>query len=90
MRRLVMLFGLCLTLGISAVTYAVAQDTSATPTADAVLCGSPGASPVAEGEATPAIQTSGSPEAIATSVVENVVGSLDEVACGTPAATPGV
>ncbi len=89
MRRLVTLFALCLTLGVGAVTYAVAQDTPATPAADAVLCGSPAASPVAEGEATPAIQTSGSPEAIATSVSENVVGGLEAVACGTPAATPG-
>lgn len=88
MRRLVMLFALCVSLGIGAVTYTVAQDTPATPSADAVVCGSPSASPIAGGGATPTIQTAGSPGAIATSVVENVVSGLDQVVCGTPAATP--
>lgn len=81
MRRLVMLVMLCAGLGISVVGYTVAQDAPGTP---AALCASPGASPAAGSEATP-VQTSGSPEAVATSVVENIEGGLDQVSCGTPA-----
>lgn len=112
MHRLVSLLVLSLVLVGSVATYAVAQDSPATPTAESDLCASPGAgqavnpdatpgaspavggdatpgsSPVAGDDATPAIQTDGSPEAIATSVAENVVGGLDEVACGTPESTP--
>lgn len=85
MRRLVMMFVLCVGLGIGVAGYTAAQD-AATPGATSDLCASPGASPVA-GDATP-ILTTGSPDAVATSVVENIEGGLDQVSCGTPAATP--
>ncbi len=88
MRRLVMMVVLCAGMAIGAVGYTVAQDAPGTPAATPGLCASPGASPVAGGEATPAVNTAGSPEAIATSVVENIAGGLDQVACGTPGATP--
>ncbi len=88
MRRLVMMIVLCVGLVTGVAGYTVAQDAPGTPAATPELCASPGASPVAGGEATPTVITTGSPEAIATSVVENIAGGLDQVACGTPAATP--
>lgn len=84
MRRLVMLLMLCAGLAISVVGYTVAQDAPGTPAGTSELCASPGASPVAGSEATPVL-TSGSPAAVATSVVENIQGGLDQVSCGTPA-----
>lgn len=84
MRRFVVTVALCATLGIGAVSYTVAQDSPATPGAAPELCGSPGASPAVINEATPVL-TTGSLEAVATSVVANVQGALDQVVCGTPA-----
>ena len=84
MRRVAITVALCATLGIGAVSYTVAQDTPATPGSTPELCGSPGASPATPGMATP-VQTSGDPAAVATSVVTNVQGGLDQVTCGTPA-----
>lgn len=90
MRRAVLLVMICAVLGIGAAGYATAQDTPGTPTIDAQLCASPGASPAAAGEASPTVITTGSPEAVASSVLTNIEGGLDQVSCGTPAATPGV
>lgn len=87
MRRLVMMVVLCMGLGVGVAGYAVAQDPPATPATTPELCASPEASPVAGSEATP-VQTSGDPGAVATSVVGNIQGGLDQVSCGTPAATP--
>lgn len=85
MRRLVMMLVLCAGLGIGIAGYTVAQDAPATPGSTPVLCASPEATPATGSAATP-VQTSGSPEAVATSVVTNIQGGLDLVACGTPAA----
>lgn len=85
MRRLVMMVVLCAGLGLGVAGYSVAQDAPATPGATPELCASPGATPATGSAATP-VQTSGSPEAVATSVVANIQGGLDQVACGTPAA----
>ena len=85
MRRLVMMVMLCAGLGIGVAGYAVAQDAPGTPAATPELCASPEATPATGSEATP-VQTSGTPAAVATSVVENIQGGLDQVSCGTPTA----
>lgn len=87
MHRFVLPVVLCVVLGTMAAGYAVAQDPAATPGAESDLCASPVVGP-ASPEASPEIQTSGDPAAIATEVVEGVSGSLDTLACATPGATP--
>ena len=94
MGRLVPTAVLALGMLLGAVGLAVAQDTPATPPAGTDFCASPEATP---GEATPAqqdtgtpgIDTSGTPSAVATEIVENIAGGLDVQSCGTPDATPG-
>lgn len=88
MRRLFATVAICGTLAIAGAGFVAGQDAPATPGATPELCASPEISPVASGEATPNVITSGSPEAVATSVVENIETGLDVTACATPAATP--
>ena len=101
MSRTIGIVALLAVLGLAARQYSVAQDKTGTPDAAAEFCAtpeagaeaspvaSPGASPGASPVASPDIVTSGSPDVIATEVVEEVSGALDVVSCPTPGGTPG-
>jgi hypothetical protein len=93
LRRLVPTVGLAAALMLGVVGYTVAQDSPATPVGGSDLCASPEATPSSDSPATPdfgtpGVDTSGSPEAVATSVIDNIQSGLDTTACGTPDATP--
>ncbi|HEV2529262.1 MAG TPA: hypothetical protein VGT61_12525 [Thermomicrobiales bacterium] len=87
MKRMLSVIGLGAALCVGSVGYTIAQDAPATPEGNiSELCATPLATPEQPG--TPEINTTGSPEAIATSVAENVDTGIQSTACGTPEATP--
>ena len=87
MRRLLSVVALGGALCLGSAGYSLAQDSPATPVqGGGSLCATPQSTPDAPG--TPEIITTGSPEAIATSVAANVDTAIQSTVCGTPGSTP--
>lgn len=86
MRRLFVLFAAFLVLGLGVASFSLAQDTPGTPMPGADVCASPQAGDMA---ASPQIDTSASPEVVASEVVAGIASGLGEVVCASPFASPG-
>jgi hypothetical protein len=75
-------------VGLTLGRHSFAQDTSGTPAAESDLCATPEASPEASPQASPDVDTTGSPEAVASEVVEEIARGLQEIVCATPSGSP--